>query len=108
MDLVWLGQARDSCYHLLMVSFLPQAPLCNGSMVWSVDLRAGGVRSLGFRDVVAAGGLGFFPLFLLLGLCKQHSEQDMPGLSGFERLRQEDYHKEYYYIGSSRLAWAAE
>ena len=59
VDLVWLGQARDSCYHLLMVSFLPQAPLCNGSMVWSVDLKAGGVRSLGFRDVMVAGGLGF-------------------------------------------------
>lgn len=41
-----------------MVSFLPQAPLCNGSMVWSVDLKAGGVRSLGFRDVVVAGGPG--------------------------------------------------
>lgn len=56
------GRPTTPASTLLTVTLLPQAPLCNGSMVWSINLTAGVVRT--FRcgeDGAEAPGLG--PVF---------------------------------------------
>ena len=86
-DLAWAGWAGlGPCQHSAHCPLLPQAPLCNGSMVWSVNLTANMVRTPGHWGAVAEAAAlcsSFLSLAHTAGGSKQASRATLhPSSSG--------------------------